>query len=200
MTTDSSRLAELDELLNKLCTDVLSSSEQQELNSLLRIGVEQRLYYRRYMHLHAAIKWNTSKRGDEATTLKQALADGRDGSPEAASSPLFPTRVTAVSSVQTVCPTGLPTSPPVPCFLGNTFHGTVGYLSSGWPVAYLVATVIFGIGLLIGAFTYVSYPVQVAQQSVPLPLPPLSSLLSPLSPLSSVGSPAWSTAVGRKRD
>ena len=117
MTADSSWLVELDELLNKLCTDVLSPSEQQELNDLLRIGVEQRLYYRRYMHLHAAIKWNTSKRHDEATSLKQALADGCDRSPEAASSPLFPTRLTAVSSVQKVCPTGLPTSSPVLSFL-----------------------------------------------------------------------------------
>jgi hypothetical protein len=35
---------------------------------------------------------------------------------------------------------------------------TLGYFSSGWPVAYLVATVIFGIGLAIGAYTYVSHP------------------------------------------
>ena len=50
-------------------------------------------------------------------------------------------------------------------FLGNTLHGAVGYFSSGWPVAYLIATVIFGIGLLIGSHVYVSQPVQVARQS-----------------------------------
>ena len=63
-------------------------------------------------------------------------------------------------------------------FLATTIHGTAGFFSSGWPVAYLVATVIFGIGLLIGSHVYVSEPVQVVRQSVPLP--------SPLSPLPSV--------------
>ena len=50
-------------------------------------------------------------------------------------------------------------------FLGNALHGTVGYFSSGWPVAYLIATVIFGVGLLIGSHIYVSQPEQVARQS-----------------------------------
>ena len=55
-------------------------------------------------------------------------------------------------------------SPAVPAFLSvlpflaTTFHGTVGYFSSGWPVAYLVATVIFGIGLLIGSVMPVFQP------------------------------------------
>ena len=38
--------------------------------------------------------------------------------------------------------------PHLPCH--SLFHPTLGYFSSGWPVAYLMATVIFGIGLLIG--------------------------------------------------
>ena len=63
-------------------------------------------------------------------------------------------------------------------FLGNTIGGTVGYLSSGWPVAYLIATVIFGVGLLIGSLVPVSGPEELARQSAPLP--------SPLSPLPSI--------------
>ena len=51
-------------------------------------------------------------------------------------------------------------------FLSTILHGTVGYFSSGWPVAYLVATVIFGIGLLVGSLMHVSQPAQVARQSV----------------------------------
>ena len=31
-------------------------------------------------------------------------------------------------------------------FLTTTLHGTVGYFSSGWPVAYLLATAILGVG------------------------------------------------------
>ena len=30
-------------------------------------------------------------------------------------------------------------NPPLLAFLGNAAHGTVGYFSSGWPVAYLIA-------------------------------------------------------------
>ena len=60
-----------------------------------------------------------------------------------------------------------------------TWPGMIGYLSSGWPVAYLIATVIFGLGLLIGSHVYMSQPVQVAGQSAPLPphLSPLPSMV-----------------------
>jgi hypothetical protein len=44
---------------------------------------------------------------------------------------------------------------------------TFGYLSSGWPVAYLVATVVLGIGLAIAAITHVSQPVQIVQRHLP---------------------------------
>ena len=50
-------------------------------------------------------------------------------------------------------------------FLAGTIHGAIGYLSSGWPVAYLVATAVVGVGLLIGSLVPVSQPAQVARQS-----------------------------------
>ena len=57
---------------------------------------------------------------------------------------------------------------PVLGFVGEADHGTLGsIISSGWPVAYLVATVIFGIGLLVGAIVKVSDPAQVAAQLPP---------------------------------
>ena len=58
-------------------------------------------------------------------------------------------------------------TPPTLGFLSTTLHGTVGYFSSGWPVAYLAATVIFGLGLLLGSLVHVSQPPQVARQSSP---------------------------------
>ena len=51
-----------------------------------------------------------------------------------------------------------------PAFLGNAVQGTVGFFSSDWPVAYLIATVIFGVGLLVGSLV-MSQPDQVARQS-----------------------------------
>jgi hypothetical protein len=43
--------------------------------------------------------------------------------------------------------------------------GAGSYSFSGWPVAYLVATVIFGIGLVVGALVHVSQPVQHVQST-----------------------------------
>jgi hypothetical protein len=54
-------------------------------------------------------------------------------------------------------------SPPVLGFLGSSIQCT---LSSGWPVAYLIATMVLGIGLLIGAVTHVSQPIQVVQKTL----------------------------------
>ena len=49
--------------------------------------------------------------------------------------------------------------------LGAVGHGIFGHYSSGWPVAYLIATVIFGIGLLIGSLIPASCPQEIAKQS-----------------------------------
>jgi hypothetical protein len=66
----------------------------------------------------------------------------------------------------TLPPMSLPSSPsPTSTFLSTTLHGSIGFLSSGWPVAYLVATVISGVGLLVGAFTHVSPPTQIVAHS-----------------------------------
>ena len=53
-------------------------------------------------------------------------------------------------------------APILPGFLPTPFHAPLTYLSSGWPVAYLIATLILGIGALIGRFTYVSRDEQLA--------------------------------------
>lgn len=57
-------------------------------------------------------------------------------------------------------------------------HGAAGYFSSGWPVAYLVATVVLGVGLLIGAWARVSTPTHIADQSAGKSLPFVSPLVS----------------------
>ena len=60
-------------------------------------------------------------------------------------------------------------SPVLPLFSTIT-QGTVGYFSSGWPMAYLVATVVMAVGLLLGSVVHVSQPDHVANQSA-LPSP-----------------------------
>ena len=57
--------------------------------------------------------------------------------------------------------------PDAPCrpspSLGHPLHSTVGYFSEGMPLAYLLATVITGLGLLVGSLIHVSHPEQVAR-------------------------------------
>ncbi len=48
--------------------------------------------------------------------------------------------------------------------LENPFSNTAGSFSS-WPLAYLIATAIFAVGALIGTFTHVSRPVEVAHST-----------------------------------
>ena len=68
-------------------------------------------------------------------------------------------------------------SPLLP-FLSTILRTTRGYFPEGMPLAYLIATVVTGLGILIASHVYMSLPEQVARQSAPLP--------SPLSPLPSM--------------
>jgi hypothetical protein len=81
------------------------------------------------------------------------------GAASAQDSPTIPPPVASSATV------GMPVSPAV----DDALHAAVGYLSSGWPVAYLIATVILGFGLAIGAVTRVSQPEHVVQTTHPSP-------------------------------
>ena len=85
---------------------------------------------------------------------------------------------------------------PAPAFPATLFNSTVGFFSSDWPVAYLVATVIFGIGLLIGS-SRVCVPAGAGRQAI-RPSPRGSA--AELSPQWSAGSRAWLTASGLIQD
>lgn len=65
-----------------------------------------------------------------------------------------------LARVQSMFPRVVSSSLPVPTLLSNTIQGTRGYFSEGVPLAYVLATVIFGVGLLIGSRIYVSGPKQ----------------------------------------
>ena len=55
---------------------------------------------------------------------------------------------------------------PSPSLLSATTHSTLAYFSEGMPLAYLLATAITGLGLLVGSMVHVSQPEQVARSSV----------------------------------
>lgn len=62
--------------------------------------------------------------------------------------------------------------------LSTALHGSVNYFSSGWPLAYLITTVIFASAILVGYFTPASTPsvsTQIAAQPVQQDLPSVDS-------------------------
>ena len=72
--------------------------------------------------------------------------------------------------------------PPIPAISIPGFHaaaplGVAGYFSDGWPMAYLIATVVMVTALMIGAITHVSKPGQVVEHSVPSPLSTVPSVV-----------------------
>jgi hypothetical protein len=91
--------------------------------------------------------------------------------------------------------------PPIIGLIDDTFRGTHAYFSSGWPVAYLAATVICVVGLLIGALVHVSQPNQYVspRDSVPTrhaqsPLPDPSSIVARITGMVDC---AWAEAGDR---
>ncbi len=138
MNADTSWRDALDQLLNKLCTDGLSADEQQQLNDLLRIGVEQRRYYRQYLRLHAAMKWNARKLQEGGSSLRGAIEQQQE----------------ATALPQTSSLLGAP---------GISLRNTFGYFSDGWPLAYLLGTLFFAAALGICSLITVTHHRDVAQ-------------------------------------
>ena len=139
-------LRTLRSLVDAICTETASEDSLDALGTLLLGNVAAQQFYLKYCRLHAELY--LACRGQQAHKAVLEVIRSRKAT----------------------------TASPSPVtFLGSAVHGTVGYFSSGWPLAYLIATVIFGTALLIGSLVPVSEPEQVARQSIPFP--------SPLSPL-----------------
>ena len=124
----------------------LSAAEMEELDRLVRDDPQARRLYAQYIvetvDLHS---WAACS--DDGGFSSGFVGEDRRAGSESTSGTTVP-------------------SAPQLSFLGDAWHNTVGYFSSGWPVAYLLATVIFGVGILIGSLVPVSQqPAQVARQS-----------------------------------
>lgn len=146
------QLAELDELANAQCEGVLTDQQIARIEELVTCNATLRHDYIIYLQMHAC-----AERGREIVkdgiACQGSVTEGKNHSASSGSA------LPIVEGFQSLPAVDVPPA----AFL----HGPVGYLS-GWPVAYLIATVVFGIGALISAFTYVSHPVEVARQSSPV--------------------------------
>ena len=142
------------DLAGAICDDCASEKDFAELDSIVVADETSGRCYWDYCRMHVML-------GMEACVHRALQKVREQDNLDLAA--LTPWESDAL--IATLPPAAPSVSSPVPGFLSTTIHGTVGYFSSGWPVAYLVATVIFGIGLLIGSVVHVSEPAQVARQS-----------------------------------
>ena len=149
MTHAVAVLPDVRALIEAVCDGAAADAQVRDLEARLLTDADAREFYVDLLNLDAELQWIARSQQRGEAAVKRLV----DAAQQPARAPLFP-------------------------FLATLPHGTVGYFSSGWPLAYLLATVIFGIGLLIGSHVYVSEPVPIVRQSAPLP--------SPLSPVPSV--------------
>ena len=152
MAEQAHHLDEVGRLAALLLDGGLNPEDRRRLEQMLSSDEESLSYYENYVEIHSLLHW------------QHGLAEKRE------------TGFLQSCSPCASCPP-VSTFPTIALFDGAIDTATI-YFSSGWPVAYLAATVIFGIGLLIGSHVYVSQPVQVARQSAPLPSPPSASPLN----------------------
>ena len=138
-TGDRNRVAEL---AGALCNRCISDEELLELDSVLLSDELLCSHYLSYCRMHIALRMELRT---HRTTQRVCQQIGSAG----------PSELDIASDGTS------PPAAPVVSFL----PGMIGRLSSGWPVAYLVATVILGLGLVVAAMTHVSQPTEVALPS-----------------------------------
>ncbi len=130
MSEENSNLPRLHSLSNVVCDDLASAEEWHELEAILADDEAARSWYLDYCRLHVDL-YSAIGEQESMRAIKRKVY----------SEPI-PAPITSV-----------------PSLVGNVLCGSVpGPCLSGWPAAYLIATVIFGIGIVIGSFTYVSQP------------------------------------------
>ena len=134
-------LAELHELCAASLGGELSDEQASRLDQLVCEDENVRKLYIRYMY----VSWNLR------TWARFPLADDVDGE-------LAPPILDA-GAISQAYSTGWNGESPHASAVGSLvppFPGTTGYIASGWPVAYLIATVVLGVGLLVTSLISIS--------------------------------------------
>ena len=162
MTTSPNDCNELTQLIGELVDGQLADGSRDRFLQLLRNDPSARNYYLDYMGLHARLQWRytgaiaceTTEDGPEVGHARREVASGEQF---------------AIPSSELLVPDSSldpPRLSPALGFLSTSLHGTLGCFSEGLPLAYLVATVVTGLGLLIGSLIPISEPEQVTRSSV----------------------------------
>ncbi len=138
-------LAQLYRLTSAQCDGILTPEQGLQLEGLVLGSEELRYHYILSRHIHALAQLGRCVLTSDSEADEMIVA-----------------KPTAPHDLPDESPAAIPV--PVVSAFNNRCDSGFGYLLSGWPAAYLIATVIFAIGALVGAFTYVLEPAQVAER------------------------------------
>jgi hypothetical protein len=172
MSDPANKVDRVLDLAEAVCSKEASESDFAELDSLLRANPESRSRYLNYCWMHVALRLQLRARRAAQRAYEQIDFDSVGPASSGSDA--------ARDGTSAALPYGV---------LSDTLRGSVGYFSSGWPMAYLVATVIFGVGMLIGFHIYVSPPMQVANSS--LPAPPIATAMDSVGRITGVADCQW---------
>jgi hypothetical protein len=159
--SDQVNLDRLFDLMGAACEGGASPDDLDELDSVVWESTAARDWYLDYCRLHSTLSWELRAQGAAQKTFQELG---------------FGTTAVGSGELDTAIKAETPASP-IPILISTTFPGTSGVFASGWPLAYLIAAVVLSVGLVIGAFTYISQPRQVAV----IPSAPGSSAHEPLA-------------------
>ena len=134
MTHDERIPSDLLTLIEATCDGTIDETQAQELQTRLRSDACAREFYVDFVNLDSELQRLIGFQRQSETILQNLISE--------AEAPVASAGIT---------------------FGADAFHGAVGYFASGWPMAYCIATVIFGVGLLLGAITNVSQPTRIIQ-------------------------------------
>jgi hypothetical protein len=152
---------ELTQLIGDLVDGQLTDDCRDRLLQLLRNDPSARNYYLDYMELHARLQWRYTETVESETTndgpgLKNGQREAKRGEQSAILSSDLLVQDSSINH---------PQPSPIPILLDTTIPSTVGYFSSDWSLAYLIATVVCGVAALVGSLIYVSRYEEVVNNS-----------------------------------
>jgi hypothetical protein len=180
MNTTLPQPGELDNLLAALVDGELGEKQFSQLQQYLSEHPAAEVYYRRYMRLCAFLEFeHAAIKTDDGPDARDAAGNDRRGTDDELPAQLLPHNLGAFPTLppSTMEP---PVAPSLLPLFSTTLSDPVAYFS-GWPVAYVVATVLLAAGLIAAHLTPKSYPVQTVQRSLPtrgrsLPGPEMQSV------------------------
>ena len=134
---------EAQSLIEAVCNGIADDTQLRNLESLLLTDEKARKFYAYLLELDANLQWYVGSLHAGNTAFKEFIAAKQ-----------------TVQQPVPAFPTTLPTS-------SSLFPSTLGYLSSGWTISYLSATVVTGLLILGFWLMPVPRPEQIAKSVLP---------------------------------